>query len=176
MSLDHLHLADRAMRAIRSKSRAFLLWAMMPLALFSARPNSGCICADGHYEPVCLASSRGSRSLALGETPMGGCCGCSCCRAIGNPSLSGGQSCCSRAASHAQPKGISQSSGCCHPLPPTQVVASAKLTLVDFDATSAEMVSPIAVLSSVVAWPATIEQIELGAPPDLVLTLQRFLI
>jgi hypothetical protein len=58
-------------RSIRTKARTIIVLAMMPLAVANAWPvSAGCICADGHYEPVCRADNCRAGKMN---------CGCSCC-------------------------------------------------------------------------------------------------
>ncbi len=40
----------------RRRFQTAIVFVLMPLALWGGRPISGCICADGHFEPVCKAS------------------------------------------------------------------------------------------------------------------------
>lgn len=67
-------------RLIRSRSRAVVLWAMIPLAILSGRPVSGCICADGHYELFCRGELHGADdSNSRHEHSGARSDACSCC-------------------------------------------------------------------------------------------------
>ena len=73
-------LGKQQVRLIRGRTRAVVLWAMMPLAIFSGRPVSGCICADGHYELFCRGRLNAGKDLAFGHKHSQAATGaCSCC-------------------------------------------------------------------------------------------------
>lgn len=59
------------LRLVRGRVRTAVTLAVLPLAIMNGLPlAAGCVCADGHYEPVCHAG------LCRAEK---GDCGCSCC-------------------------------------------------------------------------------------------------
>src|SRR4051812_24188906 len=68
-------------RSIRRRLRATVLLAMVPLAMLNASPlAAGCICADGHYEPVCHAGQCNARLSAPDCCAHHDCCsGKVCC-------------------------------------------------------------------------------------------------
>jgi hypothetical protein len=97
-------------RWIRDNPRRILVLAMVPLVfLNSLSVSAGCICADGHYEPVC----RVVRCHA-GKSD----CGCECCAA---------QSCCQQKRVGRDPAEdstgntglalrVTRANGCCTPV------------------------------------------------------------
>ena len=157
-------------RWIRRRLRAFVLLAMIPLAALSALPwAAGCICSDGHYEPVCQA----------GRCQAGGASSCSCCAHRG---CCNGKVCCHRSATSAG-KGIPgqhlDNSGCCTPVIrqaiPSVVNSS---TVVD-----SELVTALVV--TLIDHPHVGEAFKIGQhfdfdtgcpPNDLVITFQRLVI
>lgn len=48
------------MLAIKATLRTALLWALIPLTVFAARPMAGCRCANGDYKLFCLSSYLGN--------------------------------------------------------------------------------------------------------------------
>ena len=44
------------MQAIKTYVRTALLWALIPLTVFAARPMAGCRCANGDYKLFCISS------------------------------------------------------------------------------------------------------------------------
>lgn len=77
----------RLMRFFRSHSQTFLVWAMMPLAIFNSRTIIGCGCT-GHFEAVCH---------------------CRCCEVQVNESENASSSRCACCSGHT-----SHSCSCCH--------------------------------------------------------------
>jgi hypothetical protein len=53
---------------IRRRCRTIVATAMVPLVFLSGWPvSAGCICADGHREPVCCAAKRGAERACCAE-------------------------------------------------------------------------------------------------------------
>jgi len=147
-----------------------VLLVMVPLAMLNAWPlAAGCICADGHYEPVCHAAEC--------RTGMSDC-GCACCA---HHNCCSGKACCHRSAkSHEQMLGQHVGdSGCCTPLihqaTPTVVNTS---PLVDGQHVMALVMVPIDLPYFGEALKIRRQtDFDTGRPPnDLVITLQRLVI
>lgn len=71
-------------RSSRDKFRAIVVWAMVPLMFGGARPVTGCICADGHFETACPSFGV----LGVKATRPGACSACgggirTCCQGSG---------------------------------------------------------------------------------------------
>lgn len=172
------------MRTVRKRVRTVMLWAMMPLALVTARPSSGCICADGHYEPVCLAQlCPGREGAARNFAAQTACCGCSCCQASsrGGAGCCGGRSCCQRPTSgdsHSAGDGLSaRDLGCCHPAPASPVVVA--IRALDLDESAQQhlaLPAPLVVVPEMHVAPAGVAFHDTGPPLDLVLKQHRFII
>jgi hypothetical protein len=158
-------------RSTRRRLRAAVILAMLPLAMLSALPlAAGCICADGHYEPICHAGQS--------QAGMAGC-GCSCCA---HHSCCSGKVCCHHSVVNPRehvPGQHLDGSGCCTPVVrqaiPTIVNSSA---VVDSELVTALIVSPIEL-------PHFEEALKIGQhfdfdtgcpPNDLVITFQRLVI
>jgi len=144
---------------------------MVPLAMLNALPlAAGCICADGHYEPVCHA---GQCRTGMAD------CGCACCA---HHSCCSGKIRCNRSTvnPHEQiPDQHVSNSGCCTPLvhqaTPTIVTSSAA---VDSQQIAALIMAPIDLPYSGEALKIGRHvDFDTGRPPhDLVITLQRLVI
>ena len=176
-------------RTIRRRSRAVVMWAMVPLALLSGRPVSGCICADGHYEPFCgggprLASDAASQQTAGDATGRG----CSCCdksRADDrNRSCCNAKTDCCRRSSSAHRADSSDArvagKSCCTPVLRTDLVtiAASSWQLSDEQQLSVLCTAALALPSTGIATGAG-QPVgsDTGPPPDdLVVTLRRLLI
>lgn len=173
------------MKATKRRLRAAVLWAMMPLALVGARPSGGCICADGHYEPVCMAQQCRGRAGASGNSASPtACCGCSCCRSAGQQTdCCIHRTCCSTCSADSTQDESTQAgwratrSCCCHPVPATPTVATVKTVELEFDAAlNVDLLSSIAITAQAQHGRVVQAFLDTGPPPDLVLTLQRLLI
>lgn len=158
-------------RSTRRHLRAAVILAMLPLAVLSALPlAAGCICADGHYEPICRAGQC--------QSGMSGC-GCPCCR---HHACCTAKLCCHRSKTNSSnqiPGEQFSDSGCCTPLvhqaTPTIVNTSA---VVDSEHATALVVAPIALpqFGEALKFGQTVD-FDTGRPPnDLVITLQRLII
>lgn len=165
-------------RAVCRHHQVMVTMAMVPLVILNALPvSAGCICADGHLEPVCHAA----RCFA-GK----GDCGCPCCARRGNL---GRTNCCKKTAdcrSHLVDDQLPEDgrhsvrgNGCCTPIVHHAVPIVITLPqVVDSDQMRAVLWARIDVPHSVA--PATILhriEFDTGPPPeDFVVTLQRFVI
>ena len=173
-------VAKRLIRLIRRRLRPTVALAMVPLAILNAWPVlAGCICADGHYEPVCNAG------LCRADA---GDCGCSYCaerasnRGISN-CCNAKTHCCHR-RSETSPQnndGGKQVSGngCCTPI--VHVAAPAVITMphtIDLHQTPVLMLVAVTVpLSTFTASFTNRVEVENDLPPnDLVVALQRLVI
>src|SRR6476659_6813559 len=64
-------ISKRLLRLLRGRVHTAVTLAVLPLAIMNGLPlAAGCICADGHYEPVCHAGL-----CQTGKVDFG----CSCC-------------------------------------------------------------------------------------------------
>lgn len=170
-------------RLVRSRFRAIVAWAMVPLAVLSGRPVSGCICADGHYEPVCRAALCAGSNSTAGPRNSTSCCGCSCCgQTLSDQSPSRCKdrtSCCQKAGALHPADGRSLSKKCCTPVVGIQAVVKAKVERATSNAVvhSLDVLAPIASVADVQTHgPAWIVPHDTGPPVDLVITLRRLLI
>ena len=159
-------------RLVRGQIRTVVTLTVLPLAVMNGLPfAAGCICADGHYEPVCQAD--------LCHAGKGNC-GCSSC--AHHSCCNGATACCrQRAAQLKDNAAAMQIAGkpCCTP-----VVHEAVPTVVDSPQLidvhpSAALIVAVIELPSSVAIAATGHRIEFGTarpPDDLVITLRRLVI
>jgi hypothetical protein len=165
-------------RAVRRHHRVMVAIAMVPLVVLNALPvSAGCICADGHREPVCHAG----RCLA-----RKGDCGCPCCA---RRAILGSTGCCKKTADRRphpvddQPpeegrQGV-LGNGCCTPIVHQSVPTVITLTqIVDSDQMRALLWSRIDVPHSVAPasnWYRI--DFDTGPPPeDFVVTFRRLVI
>ena len=158
-------------RSTRRRLRAAVTLALLPLAMLSALPlAAGCICADGHYEPICHA---GQSQASMANH------GCSCCA---RRSCCSGKGCCHHSAVNSRnqiPGQHLDSSGCCTPVVrpaiPTVVNSSA---VVDSELATALVVSSIELPHFEGALKITRHfDFDTGCPPnDLVITFERLVI
>ncbi len=61
------------MQAAKTYLRTALLWALIPLTVFAARPVGGCLCASGEYKLFCPAKLLGISSGNLDSTNNSAC-------------------------------------------------------------------------------------------------------
>ncbi len=108
------------MQRFRHIQRTCLILALIPLTVFSGRVAPGCICSDGHFEPLCNGENCCSRP---GKSTKTDSCHCSnCCQSKQAPA----ESCCSHASlpSHVvETPNADSSQKCCHPLTLSPMVA-----------------------------------------------------
>jgi len=175
-------------RAFRKRLATVAIWAMVPVALWNGRANGGCICADGHYEPLCKAAlCSGNKAGTDSSASEMRCCGCSCC---GKPGTSRANADCCRTQTGccrgsdrpvSDPIGESvDSNGCCTPLAPTQ----APPAVVTAPLQGGHQESPVLLVAildspSLVAGVRAAARVEIDAglpPTDLVVTLRRLVI
>lgn len=98
-----------------------VVWAMIPLALWGARPAAGCICADGHFELICKSGLSVSNS---GHPYQQGKARC-CCPSLVEKSTTQLKSCCSKGgSSHCATVSRDGSSGCCSPVVQHEILLS----------------------------------------------------
>lgn len=176
-------------RLVCGRFRAAVVWAMIPLAIWSGQLSAGCICADGHYEPFCRAHLCPGRHAGDAEQAQSACscCGCSwCARASSTESsrvcCTGDIDCCHRPSSPHQPVGIGQclqGKACCTPVVQSQVippvVTSSRLAgdhhLPALCATILDVSCPVIGLLSTRRL-----ETDTGPPLDLVVKLRRLVI
>jgi hypothetical protein len=162
-------------RTIRSRFRAAVIWAMMPLAVLSGRVVSGCMSPTGHFELNCRCWADAGGSAASATS-----CHCHC------PCCAGGKTCCccqskSLAANSRQTTGGGiQGSGHCTPVALYNVTPAVNVSIQTGDNhQSADFVAIVIDAPTSLAR-TTIEQLaelDTGPPPDnLVVALHRFLI
>jgi hypothetical protein len=176
-------------RSIRRRLRAVGVWVMVPLAFSSGVPVSGCICADGHYEPICRADlCQGGQTGETQKPLTAACCGCSCCA----PGKSEGSrhcctdnntACCRGSANSSRNdssgNGV-QGKGCCTPFVQAQVIPpiTASPSLPDDHHSTAIGATTLDLPRLVVTTNASRRvEMDIGPPPDdLVVSLGRLLI
>jgi len=102
-------------RTAAHRFRAVVIWAMIPLALWSTRPSAGCICADGHFELICKSALCASKP---GSTCEAAAPRCSCCHtSVAKHSEGQSKGCCSDKAGASSTCAASASDGgCCSPV------------------------------------------------------------
>lgn len=153
---------------VARRLRAFVLWAMVPLAVFGGRPVLGCLCADGSYKTSCpmLRDAIEHRNRSCRE---------SACCALRNCDNEDAD-CCQAKTTTAEPLLVNPQ--CCHPvvqapvLPPLGDVASVtenqQLNLMAATVEADSLVSP--------RGHSRVDH-DTGIPtPDLVVTLRRLII
>lgn len=107
------------MHRLRHILRTCLVLVMIPLTLFSGRPAAGCVCSDGHFEPLCGGGACCATSTVT-RVSQPGPCGCSkCCCGVRAPSHSGDKPAC--CGGYTSPSSVAsgngdEQQGCCHPL------------------------------------------------------------
>ena len=173
-------------RLVRGHSRAAVLWAMMPLAILASRPTSGCICADGHYEPFCRGGLHAANDSTPGHEHSNAASGaCSCCDKChagkDHRSCCQGKSDCCRGTTSADGSdaGVAGKS-CCTPVLRSELVTvvAASSQLLCEHQSSLLCMSAFALPSTGIAMAAGQPVgLDTGPPPhDLVVTLGRRLI
>ena len=108
------------MQRFRHILRICLIVALIPLTVFSGRVASGCICSDGHFEPLC---DGGNCCSGPADSANADSCGCrKCCKSADGTTAS----CCLH-VTHPSHLGQSPdgdgSQTCCHPLALSPMVA-----------------------------------------------------
>ena len=162
-------------RLIRHHCRRAVAMAIIPLAILNGAPFAqGCICADGHYEPICRAAA-----CRVGQSD----CGRQCCA---KQTHYAGHSCCTGPhAHHAAPTkpAIGQTFGnpCCTPVVhqamPTVVAAPQVAPGDGITALNTTAVEPPYVLAVELMHVTHRAELGTGPPPgDLVVSLQRLVI
>lgn len=174
-------------RLVQSRFRTTVVWAMMPLAFLTGQPVSGCICADGHYEPLCRAELCPGKTGAERQTTADACCGCSCCAKHSGQRNS---DCCKRATGcygrSANPHqggtegmGVTDNS-CCTPVVRAQAIPTiVNLTRVVDDHHVPALCSVTLELPCPIHGSSAARRLErdTGSPPsDLVIILRRLVI
>jgi hypothetical protein len=159
------------LRVVRGRVRTAITLAVLPLAIMNGLPiAAGCICADGHYEPVCHASLCHNSK---------GDCGRPCC--AHHNCCNGASACCQQ-----YPAPLKDGRGhrvnrcpCCTPVVHEAIPTIIKSSqLLDVQPLPALVVAAIELPSSL-AIAAIGHQIDFdtGPPPDdLVITLRRLVI
>lgn len=175
-------------RAFRNRLGAVAVWAMVPVALWNGRADGGCICADGHFEPVCKAAHCPSGLQGAQVRPVqNGSCGCSCCKNVearrGNAELCRTKrGCCEKSGTHDANDHAGKSvggEGCCTPVAQAQAVATVVPTpRIDDHQHSSALVAILqdspGVLGAVRA--TRLVDVDTGPPTNLVITLRRLVI
>ena len=164
---------NRLNRFVRRHCRCVFVLAFGPLIILNGWPfAAGCICADGHYEPVCRAS------LCAAGT---GDRGCPCC--AHHVCCGGKTSCCRQHSAGARQEeratcGV-RSKGCCTPVVhqpvPTVITSPQVIDAHQFSALATAVIE----LPSSIAISNIGHRIEFDTgpqPDDLVVMLQRLLI
>jgi hypothetical protein len=156
---------------VARRLRAFVLWAMVPVAAFGGRPVLACICVDGSYKPSCpmLRDAIEHNNRSHRESAC-------CAHRIRDQEGSENSDCCHAQTTTAEP--LLVDAQCCHPvvqapvLPPVSDVASVALDhQLALDAVPVEADS---ILGRRGEWRVDDDT---GLPtPDLVVTLRRLVI
>ena len=170
----------RTKKLVRIHRERLLSLVLLPAFFLGTFPHTACICADGHREEFCQATTchfRGQHSAT------NSCSGCSCCRdhSKGEP-----RSCCQAkhgrcAPSNREPAAglMAKTGSCCHPFveAPNPVVVAAKSDL------TAKSISAFQIVAVPVLWLAqdvrpTFERVQDSTPPplDAVIVFQRLTI
>lgn len=103
------------MQRFRQFLRTCLILALIPLTVWSGRVAPGCICSDGHFEPLCDGEKCNCCSSNDATHRAGGCAKCRTKTAASGHR----KACCSH---NREPDGIAKfpdrdcPGGCCHPL------------------------------------------------------------
>jgi hypothetical protein len=160
--------------------RRLVAWAMVPVAFLAGWPvSAGCVCSDGHYEPVCKADLC---RLGIGE------CGCLCCAkdaiASSADSCSKDDPCCisEHSGNPVQDSCDTQAraNGCCTPIVHQTVATADTLPLLaDVYQFPAEMLPAALVPWSYAASSKVFHGVDFDTGPtpvDLVITLRRLVI
>lgn len=164
-------LVGRLIRRVRRHSRAIVVWAAMPLALFNGRTIVGCGCF-GHFESVC---NCGCCSGQLSKA------GCSCCD---------GRCCCNQSASAGRGKATENISchASCHSLQShrcrsfilheaTPVTIAPHVDGVDLQESLFILAISLLPRASSQSHSGQVADFDTGPPPnDLVVTLHRLVI
>ena len=162
------------MQRFRHLLRTCLILAMIPLTVVSGRVAPGCICSDGHFEPLCNGGKCCSDPATSATTDS---CHCrNCCQSTQGPA----KSCCLRAT---HPSHLEQTSDgenpqkCCHPLtlspmvPEGDAAVHSNVELPSFNCSSAVDL-PLVIVEQV----AYVPLIDSGPPRGRLYVLQSLLI
>lgn len=173
-------------RAIRKRLATVTVWVILPLALWNGRAMGGCICADGHYEPLCRGVlSSGVQDHISAQT---GCCGCPCCAIVATREgdaehCTTAQGCCRQSNTYEANNHAGQSigtQGCCRAVaqaPATPTILKSQRA----DSFGQSLTLIVAVLDSPSLFRTTSVTRHMAAntlppPMDLVVTLRRLVI
>ena len=163
------------MHRLRHILRTCLILALIPLTVFNGRATAGCLCSDGHFEPLCRGGSCGSPS---GSAAQPGPCGVAqcCCR-----SKSGDQKPCCRGAN--LPSGLAERSesdqtrSCCLPLTHSPMVPVTTFTpQVDNESLAFDHTVVVSLVPVVVEQAAPVYAVDSRPPIERLYVLQRLLI
>jgi len=172
------------LRACR-KLRTAIFIGMVPLVVLNGWPAGGCICADGHYEPICRSGlNHQSPKTAAEKSTTHSCCERACCAAhsvtVANRSRGQASKSCCQQSSECQNHKPGLHSPCCRPVAQTQVILAVNDTpsFVDQHPCPAMVVNLLALhLPTDKCHRGNRVEIDTGPPPnDLVVSLQRLLI
>ena len=102
--------AKRLIRSVHSRLNAAVIWAMVPVAALSGQSVSGCLSANGQFDPNCHCWAKTSQAV-------GSChCHCACCGTAYCCCKNKSSACNAMAKHTSRPGGESvQSSGHCRP-------------------------------------------------------------
>ncbi len=177
-------------RWLRSRIRALVAFALIPVALLSGQPVHGCICADGHYEFFCRAGHRASRHQEETDTASTIAESCSCCHKADAGKTShdcckGATGCCDSAKRQSQDPQHPASpylsgKGCCTPVvsdATERTLTASVQTNGDHQVVALFAIMPELPCSQMDANRCPHLLASTGPPPDdLVVTLQRLVI
>jgi len=156
---------------------AVVMWGMIPLALFSGLPATGCVCANGQYKLFCAGAlgrfAASSRGPGLAEEPSDSSV-CPQCSGSTNDRLGEAKhSCCTSAKGEGIPCGK-----CCQLVKQNLATVSAEFAPPVTDAFVVAILPPALNLSLVVLPTISkhVEQIDTGPPVDRVIVLRCLLI
>jgi hypothetical protein len=157
---------------------------MVPLMLSGARPVTGCICADGHFETACPSMAQARRGATEGLARAAGCSGAcskgSLTHGRGVSSCCASGNCCGRhkPSSRESSDPAVRSCGCCTPVlqagPPAlgSVALHADMALADALLLTIDVPHAPAVIRSEALGLVAV----LAEPVDRVVRLRRLLI
>lgn len=169
---------ELVMQRLRHILRTCLVLVMIPLTMFSGRATAGCVCGDGHFEPLCRGGACCASSSNGSQRGPCGCAKC-CCSSKKAAQTSAKLSCCGAqqpTSSFFRLNGEATQS-CCHPLTLLPMMAEEVITSgVDTELAALQHTVSVSEFPPVVEQPVRVYVVNSGPPRVRLVLLQRFLL
>ena len=177
------------MNRLRKQLSSWVVWGMVPLAVWGGTPSTACVCANGRIKLFCSHRCEGGHehsqpadAESCGTHQQACCCGDSCDDHAASSEAAldgdGGHDCCNSPGGNCQPGSGISSRGCCTPVRSLTTTSSQVV----------KVAAPVELSLATIPAPACLfhgghvrgahswRQVNTGPPVDLVVTLGHFLI